>query len=62
VCLCMCRPEPAFPGADTFKGVQMHSHGYRDWRVRMCVYVACVCMCMYVGATTGREVHGFSWA
>jgi thioredoxin reductase len=24
------RPEPAFPGADEFSGVQMHAHDYRD--------------------------------
>ncbi len=23
-------PEPAFPGADTFEGIQMHAHDYRD--------------------------------
>ena len=23
-------PEPAFPGADTFKGTQMHAHAYVD--------------------------------
>jgi cation diffusion facilitator CzcD-associated flavoprotein CzcO len=23
-------PEPAFPGADTFEGEQLHAHGYRD--------------------------------
>lgn len=23
-------PEPAFPGSDTFEGVQMHAHGYVD--------------------------------
>jgi dimethylaniline monooxygenase (N-oxide forming) len=24
-------PEPAFPGSDTFTGVQMHSHDYKDF-------------------------------
>ncbi len=23
-------PEPAFPGSDTFEGIQMHAHDYRD--------------------------------
>ena len=23
-------PEPAFPGADSFEGIQMHAHSYRD--------------------------------